>query len=297
MGHSKKLIAPYIFVFASCLLLTPLISGCATVYNPATGQQELILIDSVSELSLGSRVSASIDREYRLSEDPRYSERVNSIGQNIAAVCDRRDIPYHFKVIKDSEVNAFSTLGGYVYVFTGLIERVNDDELACVLAHEVGHIAARHSVKKLQVDMGYNILMSIAFAKGANADLQKAIDITFELASLGYSREDEFLADRLAVRYAYKAGYEPDAMISFMEKLGELEKEKVVIAPIFLRSHPYLKDRINKVRNEISQLKGKTAQAKPTGFTKGKFCPECGAYYGENFEYCPKDRGKLLYRQ
>ncbi|MCX5657535.1 MAG: M48 family metalloprotease, partial [Candidatus Omnitrophica bacterium] len=157
------------------LLVTIFIGGCATIYNPATQKKELILIDTQAEVLLGRNMDVQVAQSFEVIKDAGPSERVNKIGRDIALVADRQDLKYIFKIVKDKEVNAFSTPGGFVYINTGLLDRVDDNELACVLAHEVGHIAARHIVKKLQTQIGYDILMSLAFGKGGAEEVQKAI--------------------------------------------------------------------------------------------------------------------------
>lgn len=237
------------------LLATIFLSGCATMYNPATQKEELILIDTSSEVFLGRNMDYRITQSYYIVKDIQINERVNVIGKKIAQVSDRQDLIYRFRVIKDEEINAFTTPGGYIYIHTGLLEKVNDDELAAVLAHEIGHVAARHIVKKLQAKIGYDILMSFAFGRGGAEDLQKAINVTFNLLSLGYGREDEFLADKLGIKYASQAGFDPQGMVSLFKKLQELEKNRAFATPLFLRSHPPLKDRIKRAQEEIANLK------------------------------------------
>ena len=311
------------------LLITAL-SSCATIYNPATQKKELILIDTRAEVFLGRNIDSQVAQSYEIIKDVQTNERVNKIGRDIALVSDRQDLKYIFKVVKDKEVNAFATPGGFIYLNTGLIDRVDDDELACVIAHEVGHVAARHIVKKLQTQIGYDILMSLAFGKGGAEEVQKAINITFNLVSLGYSREDEYMADKLAVRYTSKAGYDPEAMIRLFKKLQELEKDKTIATPLFLRSHPYLAQRITQATKEISALRStslnnpplpvqvKQEEKKTLPFSKPvkeegsaktqtdtqttslfyglyKKCPVCGKTYPKNYQYCPKDGTKLTF--
>ena len=136
-------------VFKKLLLILVILccSGCATVYNPATGRQELILIDTPTEVALGRNVAKGITKEYTLSRDPSRLARLKKIGTKIASVSDRSNLTYHFHAVEDEELNAFALPGGYVYINTGLMDETTDDELACVLGHELGHVAARHSIK------------------------------------------------------------------------------------------------------------------------------------------------------
>ncbi|MBI5144697.1 MAG: M48 family metalloprotease [Candidatus Omnitrophica bacterium] len=229
-----------------------LVAGCATIYNPATQRNELILIDTASEISLGRDMDRQMQRKIKVSADLQLQTRLNTIGYKLAASSDRQDLLYYFRVANDEELNAFALPGGFVYVNSGLMQRATDDELASVLAHEIGHIAARHSVKKLQAAMGYNILINLALGISGNASLGRAMDIVFNLVNLGYSRQDEFLADRLAVKYSKKAGFDPYGMVTFFKKLAEEQRRKgPSFRIVFLSSHPPIEERIKNVEKEI----------------------------------------------
>lgn len=221
--------------------------GCATEYNVATGKEDIILYDTDKEMNLGRSLSRAYEKEYKLTEDVSLQERVRKIGDAIAAVSDRKDVNYYFRVVDGDDVNAFSLPGGYVYVFKGLIDKVaNDDELASVLAHEVGHIVAKHHIKKLQAAYGYAFL-NILVAQATTPDFAGGMNLAMAQIMSAYSREDEFLADKMAIIYTKRAGYKPEAMISFLKKLKEVDKDK--IQPInYFRSHPYLPERIARAR-------------------------------------------------
>lgn len=230
-----------------------LLSGCVTIYNPATQKKETLLIDTESEVALGQDMDSQIGSKLKILKDPQKQYRLDCIGYKVASFSDRRDLVYHFSVVRDKEFNAFAIPGGFVYVNSGLIDAATDDELACVLGHEIGHIAARHSVKKLQAALGYQIIMNIALGLSGKQLMADAMDIVFDLVSLGYSRKDELLADRLAVKYARNAGFNPYGMITFFEKLKkESESKGPNFNFVFLSSHPPLDERIKNVKNEIA---------------------------------------------
>ncbi|MGB4520982.1 MAG: M48 family metalloprotease, partial [Candidatus Omnitrophota bacterium] len=169
-------------------------------------------------------------------------------------VCDRKDIIYHFRVLDENEVNAVSAPGGYIYIFKGLIEKVdNDDQLAGVIAHEVGHIVARHSIKKLQASQGYSLLRILLAVSSASGDVGNAADLAFMNLMTGYGREDELLADQLSARYGKLAGYNPEGMIKFLEKLQEINKRKPAGPYNYFKTHPYIPDRIRVVKEELGQ--------------------------------------------
>ncbi|MDD5045210.1 MAG: M48 family metallopeptidase [Candidatus Omnitrophica bacterium] len=247
-----------LFSQALFILFLSSLFGCSPEYNLATKKEEMIYYSTEREVKIGTAVDREIakskEEELKLTDDPLLTERVENIGQRIVAVCDRKDITYHFRVLQDKEVNAFSLPGGYVYINEGLINKVdNDDELAAVIAHEIAHIVARHSIKRLQAEMGYTLLRlataSIPQSQGVNA----SADMAFEQILMGYSRDDELLADKLGARYCKLAGYNPGAMITFLKKL-ELVNRKMPLRPkSYLKSHPYTPDRIRTVKEELGE--------------------------------------------
>ena len=230
-------------------------SGCSTEYNIATGKEDLLYYSTDREVQVGRSIAREVEKQYKLSDDPLLQDRIRTIGQKIAAVCDRKDIEYHFKVLDEDEVNAFSLPGGFVYVNKGLIDKAaNDDELAVVLAHEVGHIVARHSIKKLQAIMGYSILRLLTVAiPESGSDTATGADMAFAEILTGYARQDELLADKLASRYAEKAGYNPRAMIDFLVKLQEIDRRKPLGPKAYFKTHPYIPDRIRIVKQELGE--------------------------------------------
>ncbi|MDD5116044.1 MAG: M48 family metallopeptidase [Candidatus Omnitrophica bacterium] len=237
-------------ILACCLFLS---GGCTTIYNPATGRKESFFIDTKSEVALGNDMAKEISRETKLVSDPGMQKRLEEIGSRVAAVSDRKDVNYRFSIVDEKEFNAFAIPGGGVYVNRGLLEAANDDELAAVVGHEVGHIAARHSVKRLQAVLGYQLLSSIALGVSGKGKVIQAVDVVFSVVSLGYSRKDEYLADRLGVRYARAAGFDPHGMVTFFQKLKQESKSGRYV-PVFLSSHPPIDERIKEAGKEIAAL-------------------------------------------
>lgn len=255
----------YFFLCSLLFALCSALAGCATEYNVATKSEEWIYYDVNKEIKIGESVARQIEKAYKISANPDFQERIKAIGAKIAAACDRKELLYHFNVIEareekdkkdiDEEVNAMALPGGYIYCFKGLFTQANptDDELAGVLAHEVGHVVAKHSLKKLQGSMGYMLLRVIASQIPDAPGLTQGLDAAFYELMMGYSREDELMADRLGARYAKAAGYDPRAMITFLEKLQEINRKKPLRPFSYGRTHPYASDRIRVVKEEMGE--------------------------------------------
>src|SRR3990167_1010266 len=233
------------------LVFSLFLQGCTTMYNPATGREEFIMISTPSEVAMGKSVHESIIRKYKLSRDPAQIDRVRRIGERAAKVSDRQDYEYHFYLIEEDEMNAFTTPGGNIYVYTGLLEKLkNDDQVASVLAHEIGHCAARHTVKKFQAALGYDLISSLIFGsvpmgEGVQTAAGIAAGTAMNLAMSAYGRKDEYEADRLGIKYMYLAGYSPDGMIKALKLLKQESQDRG--APLILRTHPFFEDRIKAV--------------------------------------------------
>ncbi|MDD3089838.1 MAG: M48 family metallopeptidase [Candidatus Omnitrophica bacterium] len=248
-------------LLAITLALTFMISSCAT-YNAATGRRELMFISPEQETSIGRNLNQDIITKMRLSRDPEYNAWVRRVGEKIVHSIDTRGIEYKFRVVEDENMNAFTIPGGYVYATTGLLNGVSsDDELAAVLAHEIGHSEARHAVKHLEAAMGYNTVLMLAYIldsreedkkKDQWAYIQAGGTAVFQLIDLGYSRKDEYEADRLSTVYMRDAGYDPRAILTLMRKLKEKERQGEPHWAYFLRSHPYLDERMEAVRSELA---------------------------------------------
>ncbi|MBA2123925.1 hypothetical protein B9J78_03180 [bacterium Unc6] len=244
-----------LIIFLSVLLL--FLPGCATIYNPATERQEFVFIDTQQEVALGQKLSYQIQGKYVLIHN-NDEKRVQEIGKRIASVSDRKDINYNFFVVKDKNINAFALPGGYVYVHTGLLNFIKtDDELACVIGHEIGHIAARHPIKRLEAVYGYSLISAIVFRDSSDfSSIQEITNTVFSLIVLGYGREDELLADRLGIKYSRKAGYNPSAMVDFLKRLKVIENKKVLV-PVWARTHPDIDERIKIAEQEILIYNGR----------------------------------------
>ena len=250
-------------LFITHYLLSTILIGCTTIYNPATGKKEILFINTAQEIAIGRNVAKEVLKKNKVLEDEQTQKYVREIGERISSVSDRKDAQYSFTVLDNKGLNAFALPGGKVYINKGLLDKLDEDEIACILAHEVGHIAARHAAKRIQGQLGYQLLTTVAIysvrdkdRRVANAAVKSANSI-FQLILLGYSRKDELLADKLAIKYAHRAGYNPYGMVSGLKKLKKHGGERKLWRPlVILRSHPYLSDRILAAEAEAGMVEG-----------------------------------------
>ena len=234
------------------VLLMSSFGGCVTEYNLATGQEERLLYGTDKEVKLGDNMSRAFEQQVKLVTDVDVNRRVQDITRKITEVCDRRDLVYTVKVIDDDLVNAVSLPGGYIYIYRGLIDHVkSDDELACVIGHETGHITAKHAVKRIQAMYGYSLLMALSVASGSG-NLAQGVNVALTTIFLEYSREDELMADKLGIKYAQKAGFNPRGMAAFLKTLQELQQKESPKQANYWRTHPFIPQRISAVNQEIS---------------------------------------------
>lgn len=242
-------------------LVVVLLCGC-TEFNPVTRQQELILYSTTREVNIGKNVARQVEKEYDLVANPNVIARIDRITEKIVAVADRRDISFFVRVLKakdrekevGADINAFALPGGYIYLFDGLVDFAdNDDQIACVVAHEVAHIVAKHGIKRLQAQMGYTLLALASAAGAGDANLARGVNAAFVSALMAYSQEDELLADRLGTRYAEEAGYDPRAMIDFLENLREKKRKDPLRAKSVFRTHPHFSERAVTIKKYLGE--------------------------------------------
>ncbi len=234
------------------------LAGCASLasYNPATERREYIFIPTATEVQMGRDVHAKLKAAYNVDEDSDQARRLTEIGRRVAAVSDRQDYTYHFYLIKNKELNAFTTPGGYIYVFSGLMDKLQtDDQIAAVLGHEVGHCAARHAIKKFQGVMAYNVIGGLVFNQlGLEGTGQEILSMTssqvISLIFSAYSRKDEYEADRLGLKYTSAGGYDPRGLRESLRIIETASSPDRI--PLFLRTHPYLHDRIKVIDEWIA---------------------------------------------
>jgi beta-barrel assembly-enhancing protease len=200
-------------------------------------------MSTAAEVQLGQEEDQQIVASSVIETDPLLNAYVQGVAENLWNQVARKDVPYNLKIIKDTQVNSFATLGGFVYINEGLVDFAqSDDELASVIGHETGHIERRHVLTANSKAEILNILFGIAsifspilyeFGGLAEAGLMMKI-----------SREDEIQADRYGLQLMSRAGYDPESMVTMMAHLGVLEDEHDDVVDKYLEDHPDPKARV-----------------------------------------------------
>ena len=251
-----------VLTFISVMILP----GCAS--NPVTEESDLVFMSEEEEINLGRNLSKKLPKKFGgIYQDESIAEYVSSIGEKLAMQSHRADLIYHFYVLDSPDINAFALPGGYIYITRGMLARFNSQgELAAVLAHELGHVTARHGVtrhsKGVMVSLIGNVLLQTTGARGQA--WSQAQQVVSQAIMSGYSRSDEHQADTLAVEYLSKAGYNPNKMLNVLKALKSQDEYRKKIAnkenksiPLYHKvfsTHPENEVRIEKVISKSKEF-------------------------------------------
>ena len=248
------------------ILLPAVAAACAR--NPVTGSRELVFMSESQEAELGRQADAQIRGEMGVYDDAALQEYVTAIGDELAAVSHRPDLPWQFTVIDSPVVNAFAAPGGYIYLTRGLLAYLNDEaELAGVLGHEIGHVTARHSVQAYSRAAGaqMGLLLGQIFvpamrpryygAPGPADAAGQGLGLLF----LKFGRDDERQADRLGAEYAVASGWDPHGVGDMLATLGRIaDTTDRRGTPNWLATHPEPADRVAGVAGAVEALLAET---------------------------------------
>ena len=208
------------------------------------------------EMALGKQLAVEVEKQSKMVDDAILSEYINRLGQNLARNSDAK-IPVSFKVIDSDSVNAFTLPGGYVFVNSGLIRLAETEaELAGAMAHEIGHVAARHSTRQQTREQIANLAtVPLIFMGGwTGYAVRQGAGIGIPMTFLSFSRAFEGEADMLGLEYMYKAGYDPNASIDMFERIESLEKTRPGMVAKVFATHPMTEDRIAKAQQNINEI-------------------------------------------
>jgi predicted Zn-dependent protease len=215
------------------------------------------LMTEREEITFGNELHTEFSKKYKYVDEGQ--DRATRIGWKVAKVSGRPGLPYKFFVIKDKQINAFSAPGGHIYITTALMELATDEELGAVLAHEIGHVTARHSLVTLQqtqaVDSLASIVGAVAGIIGANELGQLAAKLVASPVVMAHNREQEREADYLGAHIMSQAGYDPQAMVSILKKMQQVDKNDGDLLGSFFSDHPDTNERIANTEYEVRRIK------------------------------------------
>ncbi len=247
---------------AVALMAAVLVQGttaCAT--NPVTGQRQISLVSQAQEIQMGQQGAADVEQSLGLVEDKALQQYVQRVGASLAAVSERPELPWHFRVVNDPQPNAFALPGGFIYVTRGLLPLMqNEAELASVLGHEAGHVTAKHSVAQIsraqlaQIGLGLGSVLVPALQKFGGA-----ASAGMQLLFLKYGRDDERQADELGFKYALANGYDVRQMEDVFASLGRVQEAAgQSTLPTWESTHPGTAERIQNARERAAALPAST---------------------------------------
>lgn len=238
---------PSPFTAAMAVLITVLLGFAGTA--GARGGFNLVSLDQ--EWGMRNDLRAQVAQQARVAD----SSYLNTVGRRIAAQTPMGNRQWDFAVVQDSSVNAFNLPGGLVYVNSGLIAEADTlSELAGVLAHEIGHGAARHGTQLMTRAYGYNAIAGLLLGRNPSQGKQIAAQLLGTGIMTNYSRDAEREADRLGVHYTYQAGYDPEGMVGFYGEMLDMRRRQPSKVEQLFSSHPPTEDRIRNIRAEASKL-------------------------------------------
>jgi predicted Zn-dependent protease len=247
---------------AVALICAYAVAGCAV--NPVTGQPELSTMSPEREAALGAETAKQVAEEIGLVDDPKLAAYVDAVGQKLARHSPRRDVVYRFGVADMEEPNAFALPGGWIYVSRGLLAITGSEaELANILGHEIGHVAARHAASREARSVGagaLSLLGSVVSSATLGTGIGQGVGQIFQIAGAGliasYSRGQEHQADEIGQQLAAQAGWDPAGMSRFLatlERDTDLRHDETGM-PTFLSSHPVTAERVANTRRRAESL-------------------------------------------
>ncbi|MBX7257601.1 MAG: M48 family metalloprotease [Candidatus Hydrogenedentes bacterium] len=226
--------------------------GCVT---PEGGEQ-FNMLSTQEEVALGDKISQEVEKKEKILNDPAIQAYVREIGARIAKQSPRTDVPYKFTVIDNPKtVNAFALPGGHMYIYTGLMKLcANEAELASVMGHEIAHVAAHHHGESMTRQYGYSLIASLILGDSPSANAELMAQIVGSLGESKFSRTQENEADRMGMDFLFRAGYKPEAMVTFMEKMNASEGGGSGGGLLkYLSSHPPTPERIAALQAQEQQ--------------------------------------------
>jgi len=261
--------AKAIFKFLSLVAGTMLVYACVSDIVPATGDKRFVGFTWQQEAEIGKQANKEVAALFGVYRDTNVERYVTEVGNRVLAASHLRrpgideqirNTPITFGVLDSPIINAMALPGGYIYITRGMLAHLNsEDQLATVLAHEIGHVAARHAARQAwQQKIGQGLMLGGALlGQGLGLPIQDLMNLggmAAQLIFLRYSREDELEADQLGVEYGSGAGYDPREVTGFFQTLNRMQEKEGQGMPSFLSTHPDPGARIQRIRDLTAKL-------------------------------------------
>src|SRR3954463_15690928 len=214
-------------------------------------------VSTQQEVQMGAQGAAEVNSQLPIIQDPEINRYLNIVGDSIARLTSRGDLDWHFYMVNSNDFNAFALPGGFVYVNRGVAERSDKlDQFASVLAHEIGHVVLRHSVKQMEQMQGANVGVTVAcvLTSVCNSGLAQAgINVAGQAVFAKFSRQDEAEADAAGVQEMVRAGLNPNGMPEMFEKLLAERQSQPGALDAWFADHPLEESRIAATRQQIAK--------------------------------------------
>ena len=246
------------FLWLATVSTAGVVTGCAT--NPVTGQRQLMLVSESGEISADQQNSPhQFSSDYGAAQDQALNKYVAQVGSALSGVSHRPNMPYTFRAVNATYVNAYAFPGGSIAATRGiLLELKNEAELSGLLGHEIGHVSARHTAERMSKGMILSGILTgaVIYSDSRGGDWTDVVNIGGQFAAgallAHYSRDDERQADALGMEYMAKAGYNPEGMVGLMEVLVGLSDHKPSAIEMMFATHPMSDERLQTARDKTS---------------------------------------------
>ena len=289
----------YSFLTILTFICINFIQGCQK--NPATGDREINLLSESEEDAIGKSEHQKIIKQFGGEyQSEKLKNYVESLGNFLVSTSELSNKKFTFTILNTPIINAFALPGGFIYLTRGLIYLCqNEAQLAGVIAHEIGHVTARHSARRYTKSVGTGVILQILNVFSKNNFVNNLLGQSAQLYLLSYSRSQEYQADELAVRYMIRAGFDAKEMANFlriMEEFSEVQREIFKInnkVSELLKTHPNSSKRVQEVienykgKIQLNPIVGKEVFLKKIDGIDYGDKPEEGFFYGDSFVHKP----------
>lgn len=247
-------------VSVAMLFLFALLIACA---GHAPQINKLAFVSEEEELSLGKRLQVQAIKQLKIIRNQEISSFFNRIAEDIGAQSDWKALPYRVFIVNEPDLNHFSLPGGSIFIFRGIID-ISDtaSEVALIIAHEIAHLVARDGVERLSAKYAFAFAAQSVIGENPEIPYQIVSNLYSDGTILDYPEENEYLADERAIKYAWKANYDPSGLLTIMEKIRdaqEADPEKVALLEL---THPSIVKRYKRARVEVMEAPYKTSLRK-----------------------------------